>query len=68
MYGNKLTPSILCFLVHGSARSVLGLLAQLQFSTHRFLLSYILTHKSDLSLFVTQHLSALHFVLHVLYM
>lgn len=29
-----------------------------------FFLSYILTH-SDLSLFVTQHLSALHFVLRV---
>ena len=66
MYGNKLARSILCFLVHGSARSVLGLLAEFQFSTHRlfFFLSYILTH-SDLSLFVTQHLSALHFVLHV---
>ena len=64
MYGNKLTPSILCFLVHGSSRCVLGLLAQLQLSTHRFLWSYISTH-SDLSLFVKQHLSALHFVLHV---
>ena len=64
MYGNKLARSILCFLVHGSARSVLGLLAEFQFSTHRVFLSYILTH-SDLSLFETQHLSALHFVLRI---
>ena len=67
MYGNKLARSILCFLVHGSVRSVLGLLAEFQFSTHlffKFFLSYILTH-SDLGLFVSQHLSALHFVLHV---